>query len=91
MQHICDEIYKYGPQKSLSNPLKLSTNDFQKYIGVLVLMRITNISNVRKYWAPYLGNQVIKDTMSLNIFEKIRCYLHLNDNTLERRRPNRDK
>ncbi|KAL4126528.1 hypothetical protein QTP88_010749 [Uroleucon formosanum] len=72
MQHICNETYKYGLQNSFSNPLKLSIDDLQKYIGVLVLMSIVNISNVRKYWAPYLGNQVIKDTMSLNIFEKIR-------------------
>ncbi|XP_060873874.1 piggyBac transposable element-derived protein 3-like [Metopolophium dirhodum] len=72
MQHICDETYKYGLQNSLSNPLKMSTNDLQKYIGVLVLMSIVNISNVRKYWSPYLGNDVIKDTMNLNTFEKIR-------------------
>ncbi|KAL4126598.1 hypothetical protein QTP88_010810 [Uroleucon formosanum] len=91
MQHICDETYKYGLQNSFSNPLKLSIDDLQKYIGVLVLMSIVNISNVRKYWAPYLGNQVIKDTMSLNIFEKIRSNLHFNDNTLETRGPNRDK
>jgi hypothetical protein len=91
MQHICDETYKYGLQKSLSNPLKLSTDDLQKYIRVLVLMSIVNISNVRKYWAPYLGNQVIKDTMSLNIFEKIRSHLHFNDNTLETHGPNRDR
>jgi len=91
MQHICDETYKYGLQNSLSNPLKLSTDDLQKYIGVLVLMSIVNISNVRKYWSPYLGNQVIKDTMTLNIFEKIRSNLHFNDNTLETHGPNRDK
>lgn len=91
MQHICDETYKYGLQNSFSNPLKLSIDDLQKYIGVLVLMSIVNISNVRKYWAPYVGNQVIKDTMSLNIFEKIRSNLHFNDNTLETHGPNRDR
>lgn len=91
MQHICDETYKYGLQNSLSNPLKLSTDDLQKYIGVLVLMSIINISNVRKYWSPYLGNQVIKDTKTLNIFEKIRSNLLFNDNTLETHGPNRDK
>ncbi|KAE9523298.1 hypothetical protein AGLY_016246 [Aphis glycines] len=91
MQHICDETYKYGLQKSLSNPLKMSTDDLQKYIGVLVVMSIVNISNVRKYWSPYLGNEVIKDTMTLNTFEKIRSNLHFNDNTLETHGPNRDK
>ncbi|KAE9521638.1 hypothetical protein AGLY_017934 [Aphis glycines] len=91
MQHICDETYKYGLQKSLSNPLKMSTDDLQKYIGILVVMSIVNISNVRKYWSPYLGNEVIKDTMTLNTFEKIRSNLHFNDNTLETHGPNRDK
>lgn len=39
MQRICDETYKYGLQNSFSNQLKLSIDDLQKYIGVLVLMR----------------------------------------------------
>lgn len=34
MDHICSETYKYGVQKNSSSPLKMSTEDLQKYIGI---------------------------------------------------------
>ncbi|KAL4101148.1 hypothetical protein QTP88_021176 [Uroleucon formosanum] len=91
MDHICSETYKYGVQNNSSSPLKISTEDLQKYIGVLVIMSLVNITNIRNYWSPVLGNEIIKNTMTVNTFEKIRSNLHFNDNLLTSTGPNRDK
>jgi len=91
MDHICSETYKYGVQKNSSTPLKINNEDLQKYIGVLIIMSVVTTSNVRNYWSPVLGNDQIKNTMSVNVFEKIRANLHFNDNLLTSTGPDRDK
>jgi len=60
----------------------MSNEDLQKYIGVLVIMSLVNITNIRNYWSPVLGYEIIKNTMTVNTFEKIRSNLHFNDNLL---------
>ena len=39
------------------------------------------MSNIRRYWSEEYGFEKIKNTMSINRFEKIREMLHFNDNT----------
>lgn len=89
--HICDESQKYNTQNNINNPIQITSDDLNKFIGVLNLMSIVNITNVRHYWCSVLGNPLIKDTMTVNKFEKIRQCLHFNDNTLNTVGPNRDK
>ncbi|XP_060845894.1 piggyBac transposable element-derived protein 3-like [Rhopalosiphum padi] len=43
-------------------------------------MGLVNISNIRKYWSPNLGNQIIQETMNVNQFEQIRQFIHFNNN-----------
>lgn len=54
-------------------------------------MSLVNITNVRHYWCLTLGNNLVKETMTINKFEKIRQILHFNDNNLISMGPNRDK
>lgn len=54
-------------------------------------MSLVNITNVRHYWCPTLGNDLVKETMTVNKFEKIRQTIHFNDNSLISMVPNRDK
>lgn len=91
MEHICSKTLKFSVQKDSTKSLNLSTNDLQKYVGILIQMSLVHISNVRRYWSPNVGNQLIQDTMNVNSFEKIRSNLHFNDNTLNTDGPNRDK
>lgn len=91
LDHICCETYKYGVQNNSSTPLKINNEDLQKYIGILIIMSLVNISNIRNYWSPVLGNDLIKTTMTINIFEKIRANLHCNDNLSTSTGPDRDK
>lgn len=51
----------------------------KKYIGILIMMSVVKVNNIRDYWNSNIGNTVISDTMSVNNFENIRRYLHFND------------
>lgn len=61
--------YKHSIQNNFSNPLKMSNEDLQKYIGVLVIMSVVIIKNIRRYWSPILDNRTIENTMTTNTFE----------------------
>lgn len=43
-------------------------------------MSILQIPDIRRCWNPIVGNELFGNTMSVNKFEKIRQYLHFNDN-----------
>ncbi|KAE9542435.1 hypothetical protein AGLY_003296 [Aphis glycines] len=91
LDHICCETYKYGVQNNSSNPLKINKEDLQKYIGILIIMSLINTSNIRNYWSSVLGNDSLKATMTINIYETIRANLHFNDNLSTSTGPGRDK
>lgn len=55
-----------------------------KYFGILVLHTVTPCRNFRMHWNPNVGNSIIKDTLTINEFEKIREFLHFNDNTSQK-------
>ncbi|KAL4098624.1 hypothetical protein QTP88_023188 [Uroleucon formosanum] len=80
IEHIVYETLIYSVQINPNNNFKLISNDVKKYLGVCLLMGLVNISNIRKYWSPNLGNQIIQETMSVNQFEQIRQFIHFNNN-----------
>jgi hypothetical protein len=80
IEHIVYETLIYSVQINPNKNFKLISNDVKKYLGVCLLMGLVNISNIRKYWSPNLGNQIIQETMSVNQFEQIRQFIHFNNN-----------
>lgn len=46
------------------------------------------LPNTRSYWNPDVGLEIITKTMTVNRFEKIRKFLHFNDNELHLPRDN---
>lgn len=58
-----------------------------------MLTGLVNISNIRKYWSPNLGNKIIQETLSINQFEKIWRFIHFNnnDNMLPKDHPGHDR
>lgn len=80
---ISEETHRHSIQKDPSQPLQVSITDVQHYIGICYLMSLIHLPSARDYWSHNLGNQIIKETMSLKEFEKIRQFLHFNDNTKE--------
>ncbi|CAI6371787.1 unnamed protein product [Macrosiphum euphorbiae] len=67
--------------------------DIQKYLGICIFTSVVHMSSVRDYWSQGLRFEPIAETMSLNNFEKIRRYLHFNDNStmLPKDHPDNDR
>lgn len=91
--HIVYETLLYSKQIDPDSNFKIISNDIKKYLGVCILMSLVNISNIRKYWSPNLGNKVIQETLSINQFEKNRRFIHFNnnDNMLPKDHPGHDR
>lgn len=45
-------------------------------------MSVVHLPSVRSYWSNNMGNRIIKNTMTVNRFEKIKHFLHFNNNKL---------
>ncbi|XP_023217348.1 piggyBac transposable element-derived protein 2-like [Centruroides sculpturatus] len=56
-------------------------------------MSLIQLPRVTNHWRPVFGTPLIQQTMALNKFEKIRQFLHFNDNSkfLPRTDPNADR
>ncbi|CAG5056577.1 unnamed protein product [Parnassius apollo] len=83
LSHIVEEMHKFSVQKNPSKPFSTSVTELKKYIGICLLMGIAPLPHTRMYWETELGLPLIRNTMSVNQFEKIRQYLHFNDNTTQ--------
>lgn len=66
IDHICSESLKYSVLNGISNPTQITPEDLQKFIGILTLMSLVNITNVRHYWCPTLGNNLVQETITVN-------------------------
>lgn len=71
----------YSTQQNANKPANLTADEIRKFIGICFYMSIVTISNIRKYWSEKIGYQKIIDTMPVRQFERIRQFLHFNDNT----------
>ena len=56
-------------------------NEIEQYFGILLLMSVIKLSQVRMYWSEGTRIPGIADMMSINRFEKIRQYFHCNKNS----------
>lgn len=90
---IIEESNLYATQKQISNPVSLSDNDFNKFLGILIYTSVIKYPNTRLYWSDKYGYEPIKKTMPQKRFEKLRSIIHFNDNSKElpRDNPDRDK
>lgn len=80
MQNIVEQTNLYVTQK---NPEKLTTytvRDLKKFFGVLLYMSVQQFPSVRSYWSPKFGYEPISSVMPNNKFEKMKNYLHFNNN-----------
>ena len=93
LEHIRVETIRYSVQQTPNKPLTLTSGELRKYIGICCIMSFVNQANLREYWKPLYGCQLIQDTMLLSTFEKIKTSLHFNDNTKNKSKndPNYDR
>lgn len=90
---IVEETNLYNSQIDIQKLINISAADLLKYLGICVLTSVCVQTNVRDMWHDTIGLDVVKETMSLRHFEKIRRFIHFNDNSkmLPSTDPNRDK
>lgn len=77
---IVKETCIFHYQKNSNQPFELSTNEMNRFLGICIYMSHTVLLNVRKYWATRTAIPTVQNAMSVNKFEKIRQFLHFNDN-----------
>ncbi|XP_022175570.1 piggyBac transposable element-derived protein 3-like [Myzus persicae] len=73
----------YSTQVDPSKPFILSKTELQRFLGILIMMSIDHVPNSRSYWSDNLVNMPIKNCMSVNHFERIKRFLHFNNNNLD--------
>ena len=80
-QHIADQTNLYSVQQT-GDSIKTTKQEIEQYIGMLMMMSIIRLPQVRMYWATETRISSIADIMSVNRFEGLRKFLHFNDNTM---------
>lgn len=80
-QHIADQTNLYAVQQT-GNSIKATKQEIEQYVGILMMMSIIQLPQVRMYWASETRISSIADIMSVNRFERLRKFLHFNDNTM---------
>lgn len=80
-------------QKDPTKSVNITPMCVKHYMGICLLMTIISLPSVRSYWNEFIGNELVRNCMSLNRFEKIRQFLHFNDNAtlLPKDNPSHDR
>ncbi len=76
---ITNESNLYSMQET-GTCANISTNDVKKFVGICILSSVIALPNLRCLWNPLIGNSIAYEAMSVNHFEKVKHFLHFNDN-----------
>ena len=79
IDHIVEQTNLYSVQ-STGTSIAVDHNEMEQYIGLLVMMSIIKLPQIRMYRAKETRVPCIADVMSINHFEKIKQFFHCNDN-----------
>lgn len=78
---IARQTNLYIVMKDTNMSFRVTETDIQQFIGLVYIMSLVNLPRVTKHWSSGLGTSQVKDTMPVNKFEKIRRFIHFNDNS----------
>ncbi|XP_023943092.1 piggyBac transposable element-derived protein 4-like [Bicyclus anynana] len=81
MHLIAEQTNLYIIQKNPNQSFSVTESDIQKFIGIVFLMSLIKLPRVTSHWNTNIGTSLIYETMPKNKFEKIRQYIHFNDNS----------
>ncbi|CAK1581011.1 unnamed protein product [Parnassius mnemosyne] len=76
---IVEQTNLYTTQKNVSNCPPVTATEIRQFLGIIIFMSVYHYPNVRSYWGKY-GFDHIRQTITVNRFEKIRSVIHFNDN-----------
>lgn len=75
--------------RSTGTSINVNHNEMEMYLGMLVMMSIIKLPQIRMYWGKATRIPAVADIMPVNRFEKIKHFFHCNDNC--KNLPNTDK
>ena len=96
---ITDQTNIYGKGKERNNTQKKTSNwkdvskkEIESFLGLIILMGINNLPNMKLYWSKDMvfHNAFISSIMSRNRFLQIFYNIHLADSSLEPERASKD-
>lgn len=58
----------------------ISITDMKQFLGICILSSVVSLPSLRCLWNPVIGSSVVQNSLSVNYFEKIKRFLHFNDN-----------
>lgn len=89
---FANETNLYSVQK---DGISVNTNkvEMEQFVGIHVITGIVHMPSYRDFWRKETRYPPVADIMSRNRFDKLRTYMHVNDNTkmLQRNSPGYDK
>lgn len=81
IEEIASQTNLYIVQKDPSKSFRVTEIDIQQFIGLVYIMSLVHLPRVTKHWHGCIGTPLVKETMAVNKFEKIRRFIHFNDNS----------
>ncbi|XP_049962141.1 uncharacterized protein LOC126482205 [Schistocerca serialis cubense] len=89
IQSLVEQSNLYCTQKTCAS-LDTNVREIEKYIGINILAGVVKMPSYRMYWAEATRFSPLADSMPRNRYDKLRNYLHVNDNTKMKQREDPD-
>uniref|UniRef100_A0A3Q4MXL3 PiggyBac transposable element-derived protein domain-containing protein n=1 Tax=Neolamprologus brichardi TaxID=32507 RepID=A0A3Q4MXL3_NEOBR len=80
LEVIVEESNLYAIQWDPNKPLNLTTNELEQFLGTVVYMSLFGLPATSMFWNKATRVSKVADTMTLNRWEAIKKFLHINNN-----------
>ncbi|XP_067636126.1 piggyBac transposable element-derived protein 3-like [Eurosta solidaginis] len=81
MEIIVNETITYAKVEKNNQTFFFDIFEFGKFIGITYYMSYHKLPCVRDYWNKQNGVDAVRNVMTVNRYEKIKEYLHMNNNS----------
>jgi hypothetical protein len=79
LEHLAFQSNLYSVQLTTSS-VQTSAQELRQYIGILMRMGISRLPQYKFHWSSSTRCPIISAAMSVNRFQKLKRFLHFNDN-----------
>ena len=78
IEHIAEQTNMYALQQT-GISLETDKDDMEQFIGILILMSVIKLPQIKMYWSKETCVSSISEIMTGKRFEKLKRYFHCND------------
>ena len=80
IDHLVEQTNLYSVQTT-GTSIGLDHTEMEMYIGMLIMMSIIKLPQMRMYWCKATQIPTVAEVMPVNRFDKIKQFFHCNDNS----------